>query len=157
MIYVFDTSSFIQVESYYPEIFRSVWKKIDEAVEDGTLISTKEVLKEILRGQLSPHFLQWLRENGSTIFKTPSAEEASFIKEIFAIEHFQGLIGARQRLTGGLVADPFVIACARVRDGTVVTEESWKPNAAKIPNVCDHFRIPCVNLEGFMRDLGWKF
>ena len=31
------------------------------------------------------------------------------------------------------------------------------PNAAKIPNVCDHFGIPCVNLEGFMAKEKWEF
>jgi hypothetical protein len=55
------------------------------------------------------------------------------------------------------VADPFVIACAKIHDGTVVTEEQFKPNAAKIPNVCQHFNIPCVDLEGFMKQQAWSF
>jgi hypothetical protein len=38
-----------------------------------------------------------------------------------------------------------------------VTEEKLKPNAAKIPNVCAHFQIPCINLERFMRDQNWSF
>jgi hypothetical protein len=50
-----------------------------------------------------------------------------------------------------------VIACAKVNSGTVVTEEQIKPHAAKIPNVCKHFDIPCVDLEGFMRQQGWAF
>jgi hypothetical protein len=55
------------------------------------------------------------------------------------------------------VADPFVIACAKIRGGTVVTEERLKPNAARIPNICQHFGIPCTNLEGFMQLMGWNF
>ncbi len=55
------------------------------------------------------------------------------------------------------VADPFVIACARVNSGTVVSQEKFKPNAAKIPNVCAHFAIPCMDLEGFMRAQNWSF
>ncbi len=43
-----------------------------------------------------------------------------------------------------------IIACAKIQGGTVVTEEQLKPNAAKIPNVCEHFKIPCINLETFM-------
>jgi hypothetical protein len=76
------------------------------------------------------------------------------------------LIGNQQRLRGSVVADPFVIACANYYHGTVITEEGWdhssktlipKQNAVKIPNVCQHFDIPCQNLEGFMRDQKWQF
>lgn len=62
-----------------------------------------------------------------------------------------------QRLRGYPVADPFVVACARVRDGCVVTEEASRPNAARIPNVCGHFGVRCTNVEGFLREIGWEF
>jgi hypothetical protein len=55
------------------------------------------------------------------------------------------------------VADPFVIAAAAIRGGTVVTQEHLKPNAAKIPNVCDHFGIPWTDVEGFMVHQSWNF
>lgn len=100
------------------------------------------------------------------MFSTPTGAELLFVAEIFRIRHFQGLIGAQQRLKGTPVADPFVIACAKVNQATVVTEEGWqrggkslvlKPNAAKIPNVCAHFKIPCIDLEEFMHQQGWTF
>jgi len=75
----------------------------------------------------------------------------------FSSQTFQSLVGEQQRLKGTPVADPFVIACAKIREGTVVTEEQMKPHAAKIPNVCDHFNIPCVNLEDFMKQQKWSF
>jgi hypothetical protein len=71
--------------------------------------------------------------------------------------HFQALIGEKQRLMGTPVADPFVIACAKIRQGTVVTEERLKPHAAKIPNVCQHVSVPCIDLETFMQKQGWSF
>jgi hypothetical protein len=73
------------------------------------------------------------------------------------VRHFEYLVGQEQRLTGAYVADPFVIASAKVRKACVVTEEQKKPNAAKIPNVCAHFGIECTNLEGFMKREGWSF
>ncbi len=97
------------------------------------------------------------------MFRTPNAAELQFVAQIFKIPHFSGLIGKKQQLRGTPVADPFVIACARIHQGSVVTEEGWlrpgnaltpKPNAAKIPNVCDHFDIPCINLEAFMHQQG---
>ncbi len=39
----------------------------------------------------------------------------------------------------------------------VVTEEVRRPNAARIPNVCDHFGIGCINLEQLMEREGWQF
>lgn len=71
--------------------------------------------------------------------------------------HFQNLVTERNRLTGRPIADPFVIALAEAINGCVVTQEKEKPNAAKIPNVCDHFDIECTNLQGFMEREGWKF
>jgi hypothetical protein len=35
--------------------------------------------------------------------------------------------------------------------------EQLKPNAAKIPNICDHFSVPCFDLEEFMEAEGWEF
>ncbi|MEE8526835.1 MAG: DUF4411 family protein [Thermoanaerobaculia bacterium] len=63
----------------------------------------------------------------------------------------------KARLLGKPVADPFLIAAAKVLDGCVVTEESFPPNAARIPNVCEHFGIDWTNFEGFLERNGWTF
>jgi len=60
-------------------------------------------------------------------------------------------------LNGGRNADPFVIAKAAVESATVVTMELLKPNGTKIPNICDHFKVPCLSLEEFMEAEGWTF
>ena len=39
----------------------------------------------------------------------------------------------------------------------VVTEEIYRPNAAKIPNVCEYFNIECINLQQLMIREGWQF
>jgi len=68
------------------------------------------------------------------------------------------LIRKKEQLQGKPVADPFVIAKAQaLAEGCVVTQEIKKPNAAKIPNVCEHFGIPCLNLEAFMENEKWRF
>jgi hypothetical protein len=60
-------------------------------------------------------------------------------------------------MTGQPVADPFLIAAAQCCGGTVVTQERLKPNAAKIPNVCQHFGASCMTFEGFLKAKGWSF
>lgn len=155
MIYAFDTSSFIRLNSYYPDVFPAFWQQFDQAVAAGLIVSTREVLRELDRED-PDHVLTWSKKNGS-VFTMPTDEETNFVGQILAVPHFQQLIGTKAQLVGTPVADPFVIACAAVRKGTVVTEERLKPNAAKIPNVCQHFGVKCLNLENFMRAEGWTF
>ncbi len=158
MIYVFDTSSLSKLKHFFPGVFKSVWTDLDALVQSGGLISTREVWNEIERGDVDPHTNLWLK-NRKQIFTTPTADELRFVAQIFQIRHFQALIGEKQRLMGTPVADPFIIACAKIRKGTVVTEERLKPNAAKIPNVCQHASVdvPCMDLETFMQKQGWSF
>ncbi|HET7464396.1 MAG TPA: DUF4411 family protein [Longimicrobium sp.] len=156
MLYVFDTNSIRVLGNYYPERFPTFWRRFDEAVQQGRVVSAREVLNELEKQSVAPWLLQWVREHRSS-FLLPDAVETDFITQIFRVPHFQTLIGEMQRLRGYPVADPFVVACARVRGGCVVTEESARPNAAKIPNVCDHFGVRCTNVEGFLREIGWEF
>lgn len=156
MTYVFDTSSLSRLKHFFPGVFKSIWVGLDALVLNGGLISTREVWNEIERRDVDPHTNAWLKAR-KQLFTTPAADELRFVAEIFRVPHFQALIGEKQRLTGTPVADPFVIACARMRGGTVVTEERLKPHAAKIPNVCQHFDVPCMDLEEFMQAQGWSF
>lgn len=165
MSYVFDTSSIHSLQHFYPRVFKSIWDGLDGLVARQELLSTREVFNELERQAVSEEVMKWVKAN-KALFTTPTGPELQFVAEIFKIKHFQGLIGAQQRLKGTPVADPFVIACARINQATVVTEEGWqrggqpltlKPHAAKIPNVCAHFKIPCIDLEEFMHQQGWAF
>jgi hypothetical protein len=100
--------------------------------------------------------IDWVDANRG-IFSAPTTEELEFVAEIFRIPHFQQLVGPKQLARGTPVADPFVISRARVINGTVVTEEVLKPNAAKIPNVCAHFNVECINLETLLAREGWRY
>lgn len=158
MIYVFDTSSLSKLKHFFPGVFKSVWTGLDALVLSGDLISTREVWNEIERGDVDPHTNKWLKDR-KQIFTTPTAAEQRLVAQIFQIPHFQSLIGEKQRLMGTPVADPFIVACAKIRKGTVVTEERRKPHAAKIPNVCQHTSVgvPCIDLETFMQKQGGSF
>lgn len=165
MIYVFDTSSIRALQHFYPRVFKSIWDGLDALVQQGQLVSTREVYSEVERQAISAEVLNWAKNN-KLIFTTPNNDELRFVATIFQVKHFQSLIGKQQQLKGTPVADPFVIAKAKIAYATVVTEEGWqrpsqtltpKPNAAKIPNVCAHFNVPCLDLENFMQQQGWTF
>ena len=156
MAYVFDTSSFSVVGNYYPEQFPTFWERFNQAVIVGDIISVREVHRELEIYVRHPHLSNWVNEHRA-IFLLPSPVEMLFVSEIFSVQHFQMLVSEQDLLAGNLRADPFIIAKAKVINGCIITEERRRPNAARIPNVCDHFGIDCTNLQGFMEREGWTF
>jgi hypothetical protein len=156
MSYAFDNSPLSMLfKNFYPTVFHSLWRDFDKLVADGAILSTREVLREIEDG--APKNLQQWAADHAELFPAPTAEEAQFVTRIYAVPHFQNNIEGKKLLRGGRLADPFVIARAAVADATVVTMETLKPHAAEIPNICQHFGIPCLSLEGFMKAENWKF
>ena len=156
MIYVFDSDAFINLfKHFYLNRFPSLWEKFDQLVKEGVIISVREVYNEI--EERGDRLSQWAKNNRH-LFQQPSPEELAFVVEIFKVTHFQSLIRKKERLQGKPVADPFVIAKAKILNGCVITQELKKPNAAGIPNVCEYFNnIDCLNLEGFMERENWTF
>ena len=156
MSYVFDNSPLSALfKNYYRGVFRTLWQGFDALVDGGQILSTREVLREIEDSFIVP-LRTWSADNKG-IFATPTAKEAEFVTKIYGVHHFQQNIELKKLLKGGNNADPFVIARAAVTGSTVVTMELFKDNAAKIPNICQHFRVPCMTLEEFMEAEGWNF
>ncbi len=151
-----DTNSFRVFGNYYPDIFPTFWTNLDALVADGRLVSVSEVRKEIEFQDASEHVIDWVERNAQ-IFRTPTADEMTAVAQILGVDHFQQLIGKTARLRGNPVADPFLIARAMVDGACVVTEEALKPNAAKIPNVCVHFKVPYVNVQALLKQEGWRY
>ena len=156
MKYVFDSDSLINLfRHYYSERFPTLWEKFDVLVSEGELTSVREVFNEI--GSSNDLLAIWAKEKKDTLFLESTTEEFRFVGEIFQVRHFQAMIRKQEILKGKPVADPFVIARAKISDACVVSQEKNTENSAKIPNVCKHFKISCINLEGFMEKENWTF
>ncbi|WP_295427868.1 PIN domain-containing protein [uncultured Thiodictyon sp.] len=156
MIYVFDTGAFIVLKNYYPTAFPTLWERIATAAASGELVSVREVFNELHNYNDTDFIQDWAKDH-KNIFASPSNDELLIVQQILAIPHFQTLLSTKAILKGTPVADPFVVAAAKHKGATVVTQEGLKPNAAKVPNVCQHFGVPCLNLEAFMAQQGWTF
>jgi hypothetical protein len=156
MIYTIDTSSFIVLGHYFPSVFQSFWIMFNSSVNNNQIISTREVFRELDNENGKDHLRNWVFEK-KYIFRIPSNEELAFVSEIFKVPHFQQLLKQKQLLTSGPAADPFIIASAKINNACVVTEELNKKNSAKIPTVCEHFGIDCINLEELMAREHWTF
>jgi len=156
-MYVFDSSSLIVIfNHYYPGRFPSFWEKFEALIRQGKFISVREVFNEINIYSGTNRLKQWAKEN-RPLFEEPSIEELAFVEEIFSNQHFQYLIEQKKILEGRPVADPFLIAKAKVLKSTLVTQETFKENAAKMPNVCAYYKIKYTNLEHFMEREHWEF
>ena len=156
MSYVFDTSPLSALfKNFYRNRFPSLWERFDDLVANGQIVSTREVLREIEDGA-TESLREWVAQN-QRLFTVPTAAEGAFVTEIYLIPRFRQNIEQQKILKGGKNADAFVIAKAAVEQGTVVTMELLRPNAAKIPNICQYFNIQCLSLEEFMEEEGWQF
>ena len=155
-MYVLDTNVISALhKNYYRSRFVTLWKQFDELVGAGEVTSTREVYHELQDGVVGAD-TNWAKTNAK-LFTNPNAKEASFVAKIYSVAHFQANIERQKLIRGGRNADAFIIARAFAIEGTVVTMERFKPQAVKIPNICDHFKIPYLDLEGFMEKEGWVF
>lgn len=148
-MYIFDTNVFITLGNYYPSRFPTIWGKIDKLVENNKLWSVKEVRRELETNCSVEHIAQWVSLN-KDIFLPPNNEESKMVATLFQKQQYRNFIKNTNLLKGLPVADPFVIAAGKIRDGIVVTQESLKAGGARIPTACKELNIECIDLEKFL-------
>ena len=145
-MYILDTNVFSTMGSYYPTSFPSLWDRLDTLVTTGNLLSVREVWRELQYKGQSDHIFDWIKKHRQ-IFTRPSNEEMEIVAFIFEDIRFRGLVKESNIYKGRPVADPFLVASGKVRNATVVTEEKFKPDGAKIPTVCKELGVACINLK----------
>ena len=147
--YVLDTNAFYTLGNFYPLRFPTIWERIDNLVREGRFWSVKEVRKEIEYNCPFEHIERWAHKN-RRIFRKPNPRELEVVAQIFQRKQFLGLVRRTQILKGLPVADPFIVAAAKIYESTVVTQESLKAGGARIPTVCKEFDVACINMEQFL-------
>lgn len=151
--YVFDSNIFIGLERRQPrDVYPSVWKKIDELMEDGTIISSAEVFDELSLGDDT--LSTWAKSRKESFLPSEISLQER-VRKILAED--RGLVeGGKKRNN----ADPFVIALAQEKYCVVVTEEARSNNpstAPKIPDICEKYGVQHINFVGFMREMKLTF
>lgn len=150
-MYVFDTNVFQTLGHFYPKRFPTIWERLDQLASAGELISVREVRNELELICPWEHVNKWSQQNRD-IFLIPEACECRVVAAIFKKEQYRGLVRRKSIIRASPVADPFIIAAAKVRDGCVVTQESEKSDGARIPAVCRELGVKCMNLEKFFEE-----
>ena len=150
--YVVDTSIWIRIgRDHPPDIFVSLWQRLAGAITAGDLMSPYEVLEELERGDDA--LATMLGSRQGLFVPLDDAQMAAVAGVMQACPGLVDEEGERGR------ADPFVVALARVRHGTVVTgERARRANTARfrIPDACARYGIPCLDWFGFLREVGWQ-
>jgi len=150
--YVIDTSAFIDLwrRRYPRDVFPTIWQRIDELINSGELIAPDEVLGElkIQRDDLA----DWAKKQ--SLFKSLDAEQISYVQKI--IGQFPNSFDPQKTTPD---ADPFVVALALSKGWKVITSESPGGTSPrkKIPDLCVHYKIPCLSVLEFFREKQWTF
>jgi hypothetical protein len=152
-LYSFDTSAFIKGrrDLLPPEVFTTLWARVEERIATGVIRASDEVQREI--GRRDDVIKAWASSQGGLFV---SLDQAIQVATNRVLDEHPKLVG---RGGGRNEADPFVIALACARNGVVVTEETLSGNLEKprIPDVCRALGVDCMNLVQFVRDQGWTF
>ena len=136
---------------YPPDVFPTLWTKIDGLVDAGEILSSEEVYVELQKKADELH--DWIKERKRML--VPLSEEIQLIA-IDLLRDFPRLVDT---LRGRSKADPFVIATAIQRQAVVVTGEpvTGKMNKPRIPDVCQVKGISCINFLQMIRELKLTF
>lgn len=153
MSYSVDTSALLEAwrRQYPPDVFPKLWENLSELISLGELVATEEVKLELERKD--DEVLAWAKaQEGLFVPLDEPIQEA--VTEI--LRDHKKLIDTRRGRSG---ADPFVIALAKTRGLTVVTDEHPTGSATRphIPDVCRALGIPYLNMLDLIRKHGWTF
>jgi len=150
--YVFDTSAILECRQRYypPDVFPSLYQKLEEVIEAGIIIVPDEVKTEL--SKKDDETLGWLKKNHKMVVELDEPIQQAVIN---ILNDYPKLVESGRR-SGG---DPFVIALAQVRGAVVVTMEQNIPTEKKIkiPRVCEALGIRCLSVVAFIREMKWAF
>ncbi len=151
MSYSVDTSALLDawVRYYPPDVFDTLWSRLDGLVVRGHLLAIDEVQRELEKKDDELH--KWVSARPTMIV---TLDEDLQTAAVPIINRFGSLTNTKSLMGGS--ADPYVIALAQVRELTVVTAEKQKPSKPRIPDVCKTLGVPCIALVEMFRREGWR-
>ena len=136
------------MQRHHPlDVFGSLWAKMSDAIDSGIVISCEEVLDELSIG--NDDLIKWAKlRNGA--FLTSGADIQRIVREI--LQKYPALVTGTRKANS---ADPFVIALARQKGYTLVSDEAWAGNGQpiKIPNVCEAYGVRLIRFVDFLREV----
>ena len=153
MIFILDTNIIRTLLNFFPKKgkrFEEVWEKIDAKIEAGEFISVDECYNELTR-QFSDKTDQYLWFHGhKDMFKNPDDKESIVISQLLIKPKMRETVHQKNILENRPSADVFIVAKAKALNATVVTNETYKPHSAQLPNLCEELGVNCISYDDFM-------
>lgn len=149
--HVVDASIWIDLHDRYPQdVFPSIWELFDALIAAGEMQSPDEVKVEITRRKKT--ITTWAQSQ-TDLFCPLEPDIQVCVTDLLG--RYPGLTDPESERG---MADPFVVALAKVKgDAIVISGESKRGGPSKtIPDVCDKESIPCMKLLDFLRSRGVK-
>jgi len=151
-VYAIDSSSLIKCRRVYPiDVFPALWSEMDGLIQAGRLIAQEEVWIEIHKG--TDFLTQWAARWRTELSVGADGAQVGMVAQI-AADYPQ----ANYTTTTEHRADPWIVALARTRACSVVSEEGGtSPVFPKVPQMCARYDVPHVNILAVMRAESWAF
>jgi hypothetical protein len=152
MAYCVDTSGWLDGwQRYYPpDVFPSLWRKIEDQVAAGQIFSSEEVYVELSKKADDLH--DWIKARKEMLV---SSEEAVQLQVTYLLKKYPRLVDT---LKNRSQADPFVVAVAMEHKLSLVTGEvGGTIERPRIPFVCAAEGVICINFLQMIRELGLTF
>jgi hypothetical protein len=173
MTYWLDANIFITAKNsiYAFEVNTTLWAWLDSQLRAKVIMSPARVFREIMEFKKDDPLKQWVHTRKDIgLCVEPSKEVSHCLTAIADYLYSTTIVGkkskkpelrykAAQAEVFSRGADAFVIAHAMACKGTVVTFESDRyPDSQKIriPDICAHFQVPCINLHQLLLTLKAK-
>lgn len=153
--YCLDANALIEPWNKYYSMKRcpEFWDIIDNLGKDGIVFCPDQVKREI--DKIDDGLKSWISGKPYLIRQeTTSVQE--HVRKILATFSSLIIVGADRSM-----ADPWVIAHAMAENAVVVSKEyvarpNQKSTRVKIPDVCQHFKVPCISDFEFVDEIGLK-
>jgi hypothetical protein len=169
-LYIIDTSSLIQIKEHYDwRILPGIWKDLEQLIIDQRLVAPEEVKNEILDGDDS--LINWVHDNVRMFYANGDLIEST---QNIVLKTFPKMAKEESEKPN---ADPFVVALAlTISEGPQQVLISYNPivvsdeksdliknpklpfsQIKKIPDVCGHFNLKCINHLEMFKVEGFRF
>ncbi|MEL7658453.1 MAG: DUF4411 family protein [Bacillota bacterium] len=165
--YLLDANIFLTpFQYYYPfDIAKPFWLFLEDSMESGTLVIAKKVYDEVTK--VPDELSEWMKRLSINCVDHRPIDVLNNYRAV--LNHIQTdtkcyTIKALTVWSDIKVADPWLLAIAMTYGYTIVTLEipnnslgSTPSNKVKIPDVCEYFHVPCINLFEMLRRLNFTF
>lgn len=167
MVYILDTNILIELhQHYFPEVFPSLWKKIEFKINENEIISLKETQKELKESSPARKIWDQIHYNTNKhLFQELNPKAMKELEKICNLNIYTEKFKTNKGYTtlekewseyNTFIADPLLICHGLHYNSTIVTMEK-ENKGHNIPHVCHELKIKCIDLKKFLIENEFKF